>query len=166
MGTDTETTFMHVNAIPAERLRQFRATGRDDNGEAIVGRFDAEGGAPLRCCLRDSRPGEQIALIGYRPMRHGGAYAEVGPIFIHAGDCAGYPTAQRYPEEFRGRPQVFRAYRADGTISGGVLVQPGGQEAAIRDLWTDPKVALIHSRNVVYGCFMFEIVRPPAEPNP
>src|SRR3954468_7748457 len=30
-------------------------------------RVDPEGGAPLRCCLRDSRPGERIALIAVTP---------------------------------------------------------------------------------------------------
>lgn len=165
MTTDTTTTFMTVSPISAERLRQIRVHHRDDNGDPYAQRVDDEGGAPLRCCLRDSRLGEDIALIGYRPLPQAGPYAEVGPVFIHADECAGYPAADRYPDEFRSRTQVFRAYRDNGTIAGGRLVDPGhGQEQVIRELFADPEVAFLHSRNVIYGCFMFEITRSaPAE---
>jgi len=158
--------FMTIQPIRAERLRQIRAERRDDNGERPAYRVHDEGGVALRCCLRESRQGERIALIGYRPFRLGGPYAEVGPIFVHAAECAGYSAVNRYPEEFRGRPQVFRAYRADGTIAGGSLVEPGyGQEQAVAELLVDPDVAFLHSRNVVFGCFMFEITRPgPVDP--
>lgn len=165
--TTSTATFMTAHPIQADRLRQIRADGRDDNGERYTQRVDDEGGAPLRCCLRDSRPGEHIALIGYRPFGGSGPYAEVGPVFVHAEECGGYLQADRYPEEFLDRPQVFRAYRADGTIAGGRLVKPEhGQEHVIRELFADPDIALLHSRNVIYGCFMFEITRPvPAEPS-
>lgn len=166
MTTDIATSFMTILPIPAQRLRQIRTERRDDNGEPPTYRVDDEGGAPLRCCLRDSRPGEHIELIGYCPFRQTGPYAEVGPVFIHADECAGYPATDRYPDEFRDRPQVFRAYRADGTIAGGRLVKPEHErEEAIRELFADPEIAFLHSRNVIYGCFMFEISRPvSAEP--
>jgi len=34
---------------------------------------DDEGGAPLRCCLRDSRPGERVALVSVTPPGPRGA---------------------------------------------------------------------------------------------
>ena len=161
MTNTTTSTVMQVSPIPAERLQQIRSHGRDDNGEAFSSRTDDEGGAPLRCCLRNSRPGEQIALIGYRPFRQPGPYAEVGPVFIHADECAGYPAIDDYPDEFRSRRQVFRAYRADGTIAGGRMVEPGhDQEQAAAELLADPEIEFIHSRNVIFGCYMFEITRP------
>ena len=62
---------------------------------------------------------------------------------------------------------MFRAYRADGSIAGGLLAQPGrAQEQAIGELFADPEITFLHSRNVIYGCFMFEITRPaPPEPS-
>jgi hypothetical protein len=120
---------------------------------------DPDGGAPLRCCLRDSRPGERITLGSVIPPGPTGAYAESGPVFVHAEGCTG-PSSPDYPAEFRARRQVFRAYGADGTIVGGEVVEPGdGQEAVAERLLADPAVAFLHSRNVVHGCYMFAIRR-------
>ena len=123
-------------------------------------RVDSEGGAPLRCCLRDSRPGERIALIVVTPAGPRGAYRETGPVFVHADPCPG-PSHTGYPEDFRRRAQVFRAYDWTGSIVGGVVVPAGtGQEEAARQLLADPSVAFVHTRNVVFGCYMLTIRRP------
>jgi Protein of unknown function (DUF1203) len=122
-------------------------------------RVDREGGAPLRCCLRDSRPGERIALVAVTPDGPRGAYRETGPVFVHAEPCAG-PGHAGYPEDFRSRAQVFRAYDSTGSIVGGAVVPAGsGQEEAARELLRDPSVAFLHTRNVVYGCYMLTIRR-------
>jgi hypothetical protein len=123
---------------------------------------DAADGRPLRCCLRDSRPGERIALVSVTPDGPQGAYRETGPVFLHADECAG-PVDSGYPDDFRRRTQVFRAYDADGAIVGGELVQPGsGQEDVAARLLADPDVAFLQARNVVHGCYMLTIRREPS----
>jgi hypothetical protein len=120
---------------------------------------DREGGSPLRCCLRDSRPGERIALVAATPEGPQGAYRETGPVFLHADGCAG-PADTGYPEEFRRRTQVFRAYNHAGVIVGGEVVRPGtGQEEAAARLMADPDVAFLQTRNVIFGCYMLTIRR-------
>jgi hypothetical protein len=120
---------------------------------------DADGGAPLRCCLRDSRPGERIALLSVAPDGPRGAYRESGPVFLHADPCSG-PGSSGYPEDFRRRAQVFRAYDWTGSIVGGLVVPGGqGQEEAARQLLGDPAVAFLQARNVVFGCYMLTIRR-------
>jgi hypothetical protein len=122
---------------------------------------DEDGGRPLRCCLRDSRPGERIALVAVTPDGPRGAYRETGPVFLHADACSG-PDDDGYPEDFRRRTQVFRAYDHAGAIVGGHVVQPGtGQEDAAARLLADPDVAFLHTRNVVHGCYMLTIRRAP-----
>lgn len=151
---------LQISALPADELRRIRGQGRDDHGNPFTGTVDEAGGAPLRCCLRDSRPGERIALIAYGPLGRPGPYDEVGPVFVHAEECAGYAEPHRYPEAFRSRAQVFRTYRADGSISGGRLVQPDDdQDQAAAELLADPDVTVVHSRNIVYGCYMFAMTR-------
>lgn len=79
-----------AHAIPPATLEELRAA--DDAGRAPVPTTDDEGGAPLRCCLRHSRPGELIALVSYAPLRRWaaatgadpGPYDEQGPVFVHA----------------------------------------------------------------------------------
>ena len=151
------TTF-RIEAIPAAELNRVRAAGQDIEGNPFTPR-DADGGEPLRCCLRPSRAGERIALIAYRPSGTAGAYAERGPVFIHAEACAGYPADGGWPPEFRDRQQVLRAYDAAGRIADAILVEGVDAEAGIAKLFDDPAHVVVHSRNVLYGCYMFTVSR-------
>lgn len=145
-------------------LKELRTT--DDAGRPLTPVTDDEGGAPLRCCLRRSAPGERIALVSYAPLRRWaaetgaepGAYDEQGPVFIHAEECAG-PAGDGYP--FTDDHRTVRRYSADGHILGGRLVRgPESFDAAFRNAFDDPAVALVHVRAVEYGCFLYEVRRP------
>ncbi len=96
-------------AIMAQKLDAIRAAGRDEAGNPLEVRVLEDGGAPLRCCLREARAGERVMLIAYTPPGTAGAYAERGPVFIHAERCAGYPTPAQYPPGLAHRQQVVRA---------------------------------------------------------
>jgi hypothetical protein len=145
-----------MNSTVSLRYDPLRASYAADAARAFV---DEDGGRPLRCCLRDSRPGERVALVSVTPDGPQGAYRETGPVFLHADGCAG-PLDTGYPDEFRRRTQVFRAYDAAGAIVGGTVVEPGtGQEEAAARLLADPAVAFVQTRNVVHGCYMLTIRR-------
>ncbi|MFI5792629.1 DUF1203 domain-containing protein [Streptomyces sp. NPDC051677] len=142
-------------------LKELRTA--DDAGRPAVPFTDEEGGAPLRCCLRRSEPGERIALVSYAPLRRWaaetgacpGAYDEQGPVFIHAEECTG-PDADGYP--FANEHRTVRRYSADGHILGGELVDAPDDDA-FRNAFDDPAVVLVHVRAVEYGCFLYEVRR-------
>ncbi|MFD4880653.1 DUF1203 domain-containing protein [Streptomyces sp. NPDC058420] len=144
-------------------LKELRSA--DDAGRGMVPALDEEGGAPLRCCLRRSAPGERIALVSYAPLRRWaaetggepGAYDEQGPVFIHAEECGGPSAGSGYP--FAGSHRTLRRYSAEGHILGGELVDTL-DDAAFTRAFTDPAVALVHVRAVEYGCFFYEVRRP------
>lgn len=126
---------------------------------------DEEGGAPLRCCLRKSAPGERIALVSYAPLRRWaaengvdpGAYDEQGPVFIHAEECGG-PRPAGLP--FVNARRVVRRYSAEGHILGGQPAEGADDTArALHNAFDDPAVALVHVRAVEYGCFLYEVRR-------
>ena len=147
-------------AIPQTLLQQIRAAGADEAGNRLTVRTDADGGRPLRCCLRETAPGERILLIAYTPPGTFGAYAERGPVFIHAQPCDGYPTPDQYPPALSHRQQVVRVIGADGQIADGVLVSDGEHAmTVIGELLARPGVALAHLRNVGYGCYNFAVRR-------
>jgi len=164
------TPSVRVRAIDPAALRELRAC--DDARRAPLRLTDDEGGSPLRCCLRRSRLGEQIALVAYAPLRRWaeqagvdpGPYAEVGPVFIHAEACPG-PGGDGFPPEYLGGHWVLRAYRADGRIRGGRLVEAdqtqtqAAADAALAGQLADPDVAFVHVRAVEFGCFQFEARR-------
>ena len=171
MTTMQNTRTWRVRAIPADVLAELRVT--DDAGNPPRLRSDADGGSPLRCCLSASRPGEEIALVSYAPLRRWaretgadpGPYDEVGPVFIHPRSCEG-PAGDGFPAPYQGTARrVFRAYAADGTILGGRLAEPDelSREAradrVLSEVFADPRVALVHARAVEYGCFTFEVRR-------
>lgn len=151
-------TAFQVSPVPTGTLDRIRARGTDDLGNPVVA-HPAEAGAPLRCCLRDADAGEQVALIAYQPSSIGGPYAEIGPIFIHATSCPGW-SGGGYPDGFRHRQQLLRAYDESGSQVDNVIVKAGEAEAGISLLFDRPEVVFLHSRNVLAGCYMFEITRP------
>jgi hypothetical protein len=137
-------TGIQIRAIDAAALAQLRE--RDDAGREPRLLTDDEGGSPLRCCLRRSRPGEPIALVSYAPLRRWarqtgadpGPYEQLGPVFIHQEPCEGpadadgpgayWPGTDRPgadgPVPLMESHRVLRAYSAAGNILGGTLFDP------------------------------------------
>ncbi|WP_067548273.1 DUF1203 domain-containing protein [Nocardia crassostreae] len=153
--------------ISPEALKALRVT--DDAGNPTVAFTDPEGGAPLRCCLRRSAPGDRIALISYAPLRRWaaesgatpGPYDEQGPAFIHAEPCQP-PNHNTYP--LITAPRVLRRYSTEGRILGGHLLTDTDLSTetitqAFTEAFSDPEVALVHVRAVEYGCFFYEVRR-------
>lgn len=154
------TAKFHVDALRPERLEAIRRSGLDHGGNPLGSAIEAEGAEPLRCCLRLAEPGERLLLISYRPFDLPGPYAEVGPVFVHSEPCDGYPSDGGYPEDFRDRRQVLRCYDSTGRIIGARLCDASDDiEAAIADLFADESVAWIHTRNVLFGCYMLQLRR-------
>jgi hypothetical protein len=160
MSSDSITSTLIFEPIPPGELHEIRTAGLDEAGNRLTVQVDTEGGNPLRCCLRESRPGDRVLLIVYTPPGTSGAYAERGPVFIHADPCEGYLTPHLYPPELSHRRQVVRAYDQNGRIADGVLVGNGDDAVAvIHEMLARPDVAVVHLRNVGYGCYNFAVRR-------
>jgi hypothetical protein len=152
-------TELDVKAIDAGRLELIRQAGKDEHGNEIVAHA-AGGWEPLRCCLRVARAGEQIALISYSPFTVRSPWAEVGPVFIHAQLCQGYPASGELPPELRTGPRILRTYHADESLDyDDITFVPAGAdlEPVLRDLLGRPQVAAVHVRAAAAQCFTFEV---------
>lgn len=164
------TTTWEIRPIPPDVVSGLRK--RDDAGREARLVVDDDGGSPLRCCLTRSRPGEEIALVSYAPLRRWaerqgvdpGPYDEVGPVFVHAEDCGGAPASPKVPAELIDE-RVCRAYGYDGGILRGLLVDPEHPTArttvedALDELFADAGTAFVHVRAVGHGCFTYEAGR-------
>jgi hypothetical protein len=158
MLTDSITSTLDFEPIPPGELREIRMAGLDEAGNRPTPQADVGGGAPLRCCLRETRPGERVLLLAYTPPGASGAYAERGPVFVHADPCEGYRTPHLYPPELSYRQQVARAYDRSGRIADGVLVSDGEHALeVISEMLARPRVAIVHLRNVGWGCYNFAV---------
>lgn len=160
MRTTTTTTTYRLLPFPADDLRTARAGGPDAWGRApepVV----AEGGEPVRCCRTDAAAGQPLLLLAFRPPvpGDGSPYEEVGAVYVHADPCAAPVDDAVYPEAWRGRPQVLRAYDDRGWIHPATRTHDGSDpDAALAEVLGTPGVVEVHSRNVAYGCWMFTAV--------
>ena len=148
---------MRIHPIPSTVFDEVRASGVDMFGNPVE-HVVANGGEPVRCCLRNARPGEQMVLFGYEPPLPPSPYREKGAVYAHAEACAGPASTTDYPAEWHGRAQALRAYDSRGWIHPATLIHDGHDpEAAIDEVLAEPGVVQVHSRNLAYGCYMFAI---------
>ncbi|MCZ0999046.1 DUF1203 domain-containing protein [Streptomyces mirabilis] len=162
----TYTTTYTARPIDPAVLKDLRTA--DDADRPLVPFADEEGGAPLRCCLRRSEPGERIALVSYAPLplgrrdgRRPGRVRRTGP-GLHPHRRLPGPRPARPP--FPGAHRTVRRYSAEGHILGGRLVEnpeafDDAFDEAFAEAFADPEVALVHVRAVEYGCFLYEVRR-------
>ncbi len=150
-----------VLALDPVRLAELRTSGVDHGGNPVQPFTDESGEWPLRCCLRDSVVGERIAIVAWRPFRWTGAYAEMGPVVIHAEQCDGY-TAGTVPPQFEARRQIVRPYTADHRIAYDhvrLVEVDDSLGDALADVFVHPDVDSALVRNVMAGCLSFAVVR-------
>ena len=150
--------------IGADELASILDRGTAENGHPITPFTDDDGGWPLRCCLRDSAPGDRLAIIAFSPFPWTGPYRETGPIVVHSEDCPG--ATNGYPSQFDQRDQVIRAFGDDAgrhrtqVYDLNRLVRAGdGLEAAVREALRDDRVEFVHVHNVLSQCYSFTAAR-------
>ena len=164
MTTTTATTRTAITVVGTDpdRLTSLRRAGIDVWGNVIEPFVDAEGGWPLRCCLRDSEPGDRLAIVAWCPFPWSGPFVEVGPIAIHHEGCEA-AVVDAVPAQFLGRRQLLRPYTADHRIAYDHLrlVEPDGSlPDALDELLAHPEVVEVVARNVLAGCYSFRATRP------
>lgn len=142
------------------------ASGADHGGNPIEPFVDTDGGWPLRCCLTDSRQGDELAIVAWAPFEWRGPYAEVGPIVVHAHWCGGV-TGDGVPAQFLGRRQLVRPYGPDHRIAYDhtVIVEADGSlPDVLADVLARDGVEVALVRNVLAGCYSFTARLVDAQP--
>lgn len=148
---------IEVTGADPSALDAMRSSGLDHGGNPVEPFVDREGGWPLRCCLRDSRPGDGLAIVAWSPFPWRGPFAEVGPVVVHARACDG-PAGGGVPTQFLTRQQVVRPYGLDRRIAYDHVrvVEPDGSlPAVIAEVLAAEGVDFVHARNVAAGCYSF-----------
>ena len=151
------TSMMEIQGADPEQLHQLWSSGLDHNDDPVESFTDTEGGWPLRCCLTDSVPGDELAIVGWSPFPWRGPFAETGPIVIHAHPCGG--TEDRdVPAQFLTRRQLVRPYGYDRRIAYDHLavVDPDGSlPSVLEELLRLDDIDFVHVRNLRPGCYSF-----------
>ena len=154
-------TSLRFAGIDTDQLKLALDRGTDHAGNTIETFVDPDGEWPLRCCLTDSAPGEEIAIIAWSPFQWKGAYAETGPVVVHAVPCPGPATDATLPSDFDSRPMVLRPYGFDQRIAYHHvrhIAEGESLTAHVAELLDENDVDFVHARNVTGGCFAFAAV--------
>lgn len=154
-----------VRPIPTSLAEEARLTRRAPGyGHPVQASVaSAEGYGPCRHCLRRTREGERRLLLNYNPYPEPEQLSVVGPIFIHEDGCEAY-TGEGFPEELRGLPLLLQGHLGDGSGIVNRRLDAQNPEAAIEDLFHDPRIDFIALRNEEAACFIARIER--AQENP
>lgn len=151
---------LRIVPLPDAFLERVRA-GVDDQGQTVE-RLVAQGGEPLRDCLRRALPGEAILLASYCPFTVAGPYKEYGPVFVSAVPQA-WPRLDVLPVDgelpYLGTSFVLRAYSADERIVDAILSSPQAAGGDLRALLARDDVAFVLGRYAAYGCYALRLER-------
>jgi hypothetical protein len=155
---------MHIKFEPMDKAtaEHLRSGGPDSNGNAPERRISDGTGVPCRCCMQIVGKGEPYLIAAWRPFKATHAYAETGPVFLHADPCAAEPLEQGQLPAFLSSPDyILRGYGADERIiygTGGVI-ELDAIPARIGELLGEPAVEAVHIRSSRNNCYHCKAVR-------
>lgn len=140
----------------------WRANGVDAYGNPPERSISDGGGMPCRHCLRDISAGEEMLILAACPFPEKQPYAETGPIFLCASDCAPYEQLRNLPPILASRPRVL----LKGYNSAHRIIYGSGQITAQNEiisycetLFQDDNVTFIDARSALNNCFTLRITR-------
>ena len=148
-------------ALPTDIVTAYRTGGMDAFGNRPERKRSDGDGNPCRHCLRDIPEGDEMLVLAHKPFEGTHPYAEVGPIFLCASDCArgGGPAL---PEILTTSPDyLIKGYNTQdrivygtGEISPTQVLQD--RSAAI---FAHPDVSYIHVRSARNNCYQARVDR-------
>jgi len=147
--------FEPMDTPTAEHLRN---GGLDANGNQPERKISDGAGVPCRCCMKIVGKGEPYLIAAWRPFTATHAYAETGPVFLHAEPCTAGPVELgRLPAFLQNPDYILRGYGADERIVYGTgdVIKLEAIPARIEELLAQPAVKAVHirsSRNNCYHC--------------
>ncbi len=153
-------TTLRYTAMPSDIAAAYRNGATDANGQIPERQISDGSGIPCRHCLSDIAEGEEYLVLAHRPFPNAQPYAEVGPVFLHAGNCprhdedAGPPPITETRESY-----LMRGYGSDDRIvyGTGQVVSVADMEAQAQTLLTQDNVHYVHLRSASNNCYQFRI---------
>ena len=154
---------LFYEAIDSAVAAALRAGGPDANGQpAERGAVATGSGEPCRHCLRNVPEGRQYLILAHRPFPAPQPYAETGPIFLCADECAAWPGDTPPPILSASADYLLKAYTHGHRILYGTgRIVPRDEIADYAEtLLSDPRVAYVDVRSARNNCFQLRIRRP------
>jgi hypothetical protein len=120
---------------------------------------ESDRGFPCRVSLQEARAGEQLVLVHHIHHEVEAPYRSAFAIFVREQAKEPAVYVDECPPVFEGRTLSLRGFDADGALAAARLAPPGEADAAIREIFADPRIAFINAHNAAAGCFAARIER-------
>ena len=148
MGIDPA-PYLHLHGLPDQELAKL----------GIVRMTVTDSTFPCRVSLTDRQIGDSVLLLNHVSHDVANPYRASHAIFVTEGVEQAAEYIDEPPPVFEPRVLSLRAFDGEGMMTDAVLAQPGQADAAIRKLFANPEIALIHAHNATRGCFAAKIER-------
>ena len=112
---------------------------------------------PCRVSLTDRNLGEEVLLLNHVSHDVANPYRASHAIFVADAEQAEF--VDEVPPIFATRVLSLRGFDRHGMMADAVLAQPGEADTAIRKLFANPEIEIIHAHNAARGCFSAKIER-------
>lgn len=147
--------FLPISTAEVQTLRN----GYDANQQPPEFSISDGGGVPCRHCLDEVTKGQPLLTLAYRPFKHIQPYAELGPIFLHANDCAPW-SAGNMPPVIENRSRLLiRGYSDQERIVSGTgrNVSLTELDTALDETMAVQEVSYIHIRCEGNNCYLCRV---------
>ena len=152
---------MIFQGLNRDVARGLRAGGPDANGMTAE-RGQSDGAAnPCRCCLNHVTAGAEMLICAHRPFETVQPYAELGPIFLCAEDCAGY-RGPDLPQVLTTSPDyLIKGYSPDERIvyGTGQVTPQADLVAYVAMLLARADIGFVDIRSARNNCWMARVTR-------
>ena len=152
---------IRFHPIPTETARAYRAGAPDAYGNPPERTVSTGPGNPCRHCLEFIPEGAGMLIVAHSPFGARQPYAETGPVFLCADDCAAYDPADGTPRIFAENSMLIRAYGKDERIlyGSGEVVPPEQLTRKCAERLARDDVAFVHVRSSTNNCFQARVER-------
>jgi hypothetical protein len=146
--------------LPTAEVAAIRASGRDAYDNPIEHQVSDGVGVPCRHCLQQVPKGQGYLILAHRPFESRNPYAETGPIFLCADDCAPAVPGPDLPPMLASAQYIVRGYSAaERIVYGTGQVVPTGRIAeAAEALLSRSDIAFVDVRSASNNCYQCRIV--------
>jgi len=153
---------IQFSAIDTAPIQKIWAGGRDSYDRMPEEHVSEGDGMPCRHCLKNINLGERYLILAWRPFPSLQAFAETGPIFLHAEPCPAFRDDDgALPEILASPDYIVRGYGADDRIvyGSGAVTPTDAIAARAQQLLDDERIAYVHVRSARNNCFQCRIDR-------
>jgi Protein of unknown function (DUF1203) len=148
-------------ALETTMVVNLRKGASDSNGLPPERGITPADGYPCRHCLGLIAKGASYLTLAHRPFPTLQPYAELGPIFLHADNCARGGGDATIPNFLNSPRYMVRGYGTDDRIvyGTGTIEATADIPAAAEAKFEDERVKYLHIRSASNNCYHCRIER-------